>query len=77
MAKWIELVINSEKKITLNKNNPDAKINDLVSLGLMIRYKILLDHPELEPIQVFAIPGYGRTVNPRILAFNLFLKVNF
>ena len=75
-ATWAEFIVNSEKYIKLKKEDPNAAINKRLSLGLMIRYKILLDYPDYEPIGVFNIPGYRRLVNNRVLALNLFVKIN-
>jgi len=75
-ATWIEIVLNSEKQIKLRKNTPASYFNKLFSIGIMIRYKILLDYPSYQPMEVFSIPGYGRLINKRTLGVNLFLKIN-
>ncbi|MFY0686328.1 MAG: hypothetical protein JXQ90_04135 [Cyclobacteriaceae bacterium] len=74
---WMEIVINSEKKVMLKKNDPASWLNNRLSLGIMFRYKILMEHPTLSPVDLYAIPGYGKTVNKQVFAANLFLKVNF
>jgi hypothetical protein len=75
-ATWIEIVLNSEKQLRLKKDVPTSYWNKFFSIGIMIRYKMLLDYPSYQPIEVFSIPGYGRLINKRNLGFNLFLKIN-
>ena len=75
-ATWIEIVLNSEKQLRLKKDVPSSYWNKFFSIGIMIRYKMLLDYPSYQPIEVFSIPGYGRLINKRNLGFNLFLKIN-
>lgn len=74
-AHWMEIVLDSEKKLMLNKKNPEAMINDRFAIGVNARYRILLDYAEQENIDIYTIPGYGRSSGDRILAVNLFLKV--
>ena len=74
---WMEIVLNSEKQLRLKKDVPGSYWNKFFSIGIMIRYKMLLDYPSYQPIGVFSIPGYGRLINKRNLGFNLFLKINF
>jgi hypothetical protein len=74
---WMEIVLNSEKQLRLKKDVPGSYWNKFFSIGIMIRYKMLLDYPSYQPIEVFSIPGYGRLINKRNLGFNLFLKINF
>tara|TARA_X000001036_G_scaffold55230_1_gene44868 strand:+ start:110 stop:808 length:699 start_codon:yes stop_codon:yes gene_type:complete len=73
---WMEIVLNSEKQLKLRKRIPASYWNKLFSIGIMMRYKILLKYPSYQPIEVFSIPGYGRLINKRNLGFNLFLKIN-
>ena len=75
-ATWIEIVLDSEKQLKLRKKIPESYLNKLFSIGIMIRYKILLDYPVYQPIEVFRIPGYGRLLNKRTLGLNFFLKIN-
>ena len=65
-ASWIEAVIYS-----------DRKFNDLLTLGINIRLRVLQDYDEQSPVDVYAIPGYGRSFDKSIPAANLFLKVSF
>ena len=76
-ARWYELVLNSESRLILSKENPESKINELFGLGFYLRARFLTsyDRYALSPVDVYAIPGYGRTVNKPNLALNLFLKI--
>ncbi|WP_420319270.1 DUF6048 family protein [Ekhidna sp.] len=65
-ATWFEAVLYS-----------DRKLSDLFSIGLNLRLRVLANYDEQEEIDVFAIPGYGRTFDKTIPAANLFLKVSF
>ena len=63
---WMELVLYT-----------DTKINDLLSVGLNLRYRYLLNYDLQSPDDVYTIPGYGRSFDNSIPAANLFLKVSF
>ena len=65
-ASWYEVVLYS-----------DRKLSDLFSIGLNLRFRILADYDEQTPIDVYAIPGYGRSFDDTIPAANFFLKVTF
>ena len=65
-ATWYEAVLYS-----------DRKLSDLFSIGLNLRFRVLASYDEQAPIDVYAIPGYGRTFDSTIPAANLFLKVTF
>ncbi len=65
-ANWYEVVIYS-----------DRRLNDLFSIGLNVRLRILQNYDQQSPIDVYAIPGYGRSFDKSIPAANLFLKVSF
>ena len=73
-ASWVELVLDSEKELNLMKSNPESKLNNLVSLGFYFRYKILLSSSSFDDVDVFSIPGYGRSINKRLPSINLFVK---
>ena len=65
-ATWFEAVIYS-----------DRKINNLLTVGINIRLRILNSYDQQSPVDVYAIPGYGRSFDKSIPAANLFLKVSF
>lgn len=75
-ARWLELVLASESKLKLNKSNPEAAINQLFSIGFQLRFRLLSTYDRFTPYDVYAIPGYGRTVSNPALALNLVLKIN-
>jgi len=63
-ASWYEVVVYS-----------DRKLSDLFRIGLNLRLRILANYDERSPVDVYAIPGYGRSFDSTIPAFNLFFKV--
>lgn len=65
-ASWYEFVLYS-----------DRRISDLLSVGMHLRYRILRDYDEQNPVDVYAIPGYGRSFDSSIIAVNFFVKVSF
>ncbi len=73
-ANWWEVVLTSESKFAFQKSKPEAKINHLISLGFQFRMRFLIGYDRQSPIDVFAIPGYGNTLNDQHSAVNLFLK---
>ncbi len=75
-ANWMEVVLNSERKITFDKDNSDARINSLLSWGLLVRYRILFSYDAFEGVDVYSIPGFGRSFDQNFPAVNFFIKVN-
>lgn len=65
-ATWYEVVVYS-----------DRKLSDLFSIGLNLRLRILNSYDEQTPVDVYAIPGYGRAFDKTIPAVNFFFKINF
>jgi hypothetical protein len=65
-ADWTEIVVYS-----------DRDLNDLFTIGLNIRFRILNKYDSFDPIDVYSIPGYGRSFDKVIPALNLFFKVSF
>ena len=62
-ASWIEFLIITEQKI---RNN--------LALGAKIRLRYLNNFTNNYEPEVLAIPGYGRTFNNTVPAFNLYVK---
>lgn len=60
---WFELTIGTESH--LGKN---------LYLGFIGRLRILNDYDSFEELDVFAIPGYGRTFDSSIPAINMYIK---
>lgn len=65
-ATWYEVVLYS-----------DRKLSDMFSIGMNLRLRILADYDEQPAVDVYAIPGYGRSFDDTIPAANFFLKVSF
>lgn len=74
-ARWIEIVLSSEAKVKLNKENAQAKINNLLALGFHFRVRIMGSYERFSPIDTYAIPGYGNVLNNPNLGINVYLKV--
>jgi len=55
----------------------DQKMNELITIGLNIRYRQQISAERFEPIDSYAIPGYGRVFDKSIPAMNLILKFTF
>ncbi len=62
-ANWLEFVLTTQATIIKN-----------LYLGGKFRLRVLLDYDERMPIDVYAIPGYGRAFDKTVPAFNLFVK---
>lgn len=63
-ATWYEVVLYS-----------DQRLSDLFTIGVNIRLRYLADYDDQSPVDVYAIPGYGRAFDKTIPAVNFFLKV--
>jgi len=62
-ADWTEILIGSESTWKGNFN-----------LGFMARYRILMEYPSFDDIEVYSIPGYGKTMQSSHLAITLYIK---
>ena len=65
-ATWYELVLYTDQRLT-----------DVFRMGVNIRFRILASYDEQTPVDVYAIPGYGRSFDNTIPAANFFIKVTF
>jgi len=74
-AKWFEVVLMTERKLTLNKSNPEAPINDLLGLGTTIQYRRLINYDKQPIIDINNIPGYGKPVNKNVIAVNFIIRI--
>lgn len=63
-ADWVAIVIGSEKKLRIKG----------LYLGGEFNLRILNSYDQFEPIDTYAIPGYGRTADSTVPAVNLYLK---
>ncbi len=73
-ARWWEVVVTSEKKIQFNKEAPGAWYNDLLSIGFNLRMRFLVTYDQFSPIDVYSIPGYGKSIDKSTPVLNLFVK---
>ena len=64
-ASWFEVIGGSETKL--------FKKSDLY-VGMLLRWRRQHKFENFEPIPVYAIPGYGRTVDKTVPALNLYIK---
>ena len=62
-AQWTEIIIGSESRWKSN-----------FFLGFMFRFRIMIDHDNFSPIEVYTIPGYGRSFAKTVPSLNLFIK---
>ena len=62
-ADWSEIILGSESSWKGNFN-----------LGFITRVRFLMDYPKFNDIDVYSIPGYGRTMDKSHLAINLYIK---
>ena len=68
-AKWVEWVLTSEKTVA---NKEKGFLSNLY-VGMKFRLRFMIEKPEPEAFDVYAIPGYGRTFNDIVPAANLFI----
>ncbi|RED96188.1 hypothetical protein [Marinoscillum furvescens] len=73
-ARWIEAAITSESNLRLNKKEPEAKINQLFSIGFQFRMRFMSTYDRYSVIDVYSVPGYGRVVNNPNPALNIYLR---
>ncbi|MEQ9298464.1 MAG: DUF6048 family protein [Cyclobacteriaceae bacterium] len=65
-ASWYELNLLSESQLARN-----------LYLGLTIRLRVMGDYDRQEPLDIFTLPGYGRTFDNSLPAANLFIRYQF
>lgn len=76
-ASWLELVLYTDAKLFSTDKYADTILQDLLVIGMNLRYRYLLNYDLQTPDDVHSIPGYGRSFDNHIPAVNLFLKVSF
>ncbi|SHJ66944.1 hypothetical protein SAMN04488028_101849 [Reichenbachiella agariperforans] len=62
-AFWTEIVMSSERRIWKG-----------LYTGFHVRLRVMVDYDDQAPLDVFSIPGYGRTFDKSVPAFNLYIK---
>ncbi len=65
-ATWYEFNILSESRLVRN-----------LYLGLILRFRVMGDYDQQEPLDIFTLPGYGRTFDKTLPAANLFIRYQF
>lgn len=65
-ANWGEFILGTQTQIMKN-----------VYFGWYFRFRKILDRTTYEPIDIYNIPGYGKSIDNSIPALNLFLKYKF
>ena len=75
-ASWGEFNITSQRYLILNQNqSPQAWINRLISMGVILRYRWKLNDTDIDELpDYYAIPGYGRASASNLPAINFFIK---
>lgn len=72
-ANWAEFVITSEATVF---NNDTGFLSNFY-WGIKFRLRFMIERPNPENFDVYAIPGYGRTWNNVVPAVNLFISYKF
>lgn len=62
-ANWFEVVLSTETRLWKS-----------LYAGMHIRLRMMNDYDEFAPIDVYSVPGYGRTIDKSIPALNLYVK---
>jgi hypothetical protein len=62
-ARWAELIVGSESQYKGN-----------FYLGFIFRLRAMISQDNFSPLEVYAVPGYGRTMDKTIPALNLYIK---
>ena len=65
-AQWYEVVLSSETRMWKS-----------LYMGFHLRLRVMGNYETREPLDVFSIPGYGKTIDKTIPAFNLYVKYAF
>lgn len=65
-ARWYEAVLSSE-----------SRLGKGLYAGFHLRFRVMDKYDEQQPIDVYTIPGYGRSFDNTIPALNLYLKYAF
>jgi hypothetical protein len=62
-GQWVEFIAGSESRFKGN-----------FYFGFIFRFRALISHDDFTPLNVYAVPGYGRTMDKTIPALNLYIK---
>ena len=77
-ASWISGVLTSMSRLQLRKKDPESRLNNLFKIGFQFRWRFLRSYDrsisDTDPIEVYTIPGYGRTISDNAIALNFFVR---
>jgi hypothetical protein len=62
-AQWVEVVAGTEEQFKGN-----------LYFGFIFRFRAMISLDNFSPFEVYAVPGYGRTMDKTIPALNLYIK---
>jgi hypothetical protein len=62
-GRWVEFIAGSESRYKGN-----------FYFGFIFRFRALISHDDFTPLEVYAVPGYGRTMDKTLPAVNLYIK---
>lgn len=78
-ARWVSGVLTSMAEVKLRKSVPESRLNRLLKIGLQLRLRFLVEYDRTndpsDPIEVYTIPGYGRTLSDTSMAANFFVRI--
>lgn len=80
-ATWLSGVVTSVGLLKLRKSVPESPLNRMFRIGLQLRWRFLIERDRFsdpsnpEVIEVYTIPGYGRTLADSNLALNFFIRI--
>lgn len=79
-ATWVSGVLTSVGQLKLRKSVPESPLNRMFRIGLQLRWRFLVEQDRFgdpsnpEVIEVYTIPGYGRTLAKSNVALNFFIR---
>ena len=77
-ASWISGVLTSMSALQLKRKEPESPLNRLFKIGFQFRWRFLRSYDrnvsDTDPIEVYTIPGYGRTISDNAVALNFFIR---
>ncbi len=77
-ASWLSGVLTSTGPLKLKKKVAESPLNRLFKIGVQLRWRFLRSYDrtlsDTDPIEVYTIPGYGRTLSDNTLAINFFVR---
>lgn len=62
-AQWAEMIAGTEEQFRGN-----------FYFGFIFRFRAMINFDNFDPVEVYAVPGYGRTMDKTVPALNLYIK---